>query len=605
MPAGICPSDQELRAFQLGDLPEPSLNNVAEHLERCTACESKAQQLDTEVDPILALLREPSTKSPAGGKTLALPATKPAVRLPDQRPAGATAAYPFLSPPGQPDEIGRLGNYRVLRLLGKGGMAFVFHAEDLSLGRPVALKVMKPDLGSDADGWQRFLREARIMASVKHDHLVTVYQAGQEGQVVYLAMELLGGESLAAWMERKGKADVTEVLRLGREIASGLAVIHGHGLIHRDIKPDNIWLEAPSGRVKILDFGLARFVKDDIQLTQTGTVMGTPAFMAPEQARGQAVDGRTDLFSLGCVLYALATGSKPFHADNTMAVLTALAVDNPRPVHEINPAIPPALSELVTQLLAKKPEDRPTSAELVRERLAQIEANPDRTFGAQTLVRVAASTQRWKIFPGNYWLKYGLAAVALVIVGFLLSRLSQSGPSNPPPASRSPPSNPSAVYASVPGAIYLSDMKEIESEAWPWRGPLPPGKTFDEPGDWPAPKGGARVRINDKVSLHGLWMHLPPGGGGKSSVTYRLGTKYSRFNAEVSLNDGPLKCIPMTFAVYGDDKLLWDSKPVTSQKDLQPCTFSVKGVDKLKLQVSAEGDERGTHAVWIEPYVTK
>src|SRR5262249_3273370 len=153
------------------------------------------------------------------------------------------------------------------------------------------------------------------------------------------------------------------------------------------------------------------------------------AFMAPEQARGQAVDGRTDLFSLGCVLYALATGSKPFHADNTMAVLTALAVDNPRPVHEINPVIPPALSELVAQLLAKTPEDRPASADLVRERLAQIEANPDRAFGAQTLIRVASITQRWKILPGNRWLKYGLAAVALVIVGFLLSKISPSGPS--------------------------------------------------------------------------------------------------------------------------------------------------------------------------------
>src|SRR5262249_42543621 len=149
----------------------------------------------------------------------------------------------------------------------------------------------------------------------------------------------------------------------------------------------------------------------------------------------------------------------------------------------------------------------------------------------------------------------------------------------------------------------------IDAVFWPWRGPLPPGVAREEPAGWPAPKGGARVYIKDKASLHGLWMHLPPGGDDKTlrlvSVTYRLGKKYSRFNAETSLNDGPPQCIPLTFAVYGDGTLLWESKPVTSQKDQQPCSFSVKGVDKLKLQVTGTGDERGTHAVWIEPYVAK
>src|SRR5262245_31825012 len=139
------------------------------------------------------------------------------------QPPASGPQFPFLLPPVEPDEIGRLGTYRVLRLLGTGGMAYVFHAEDIALRREVALKVMKPDLGGHGDAWQRFLREARIMAAVKHDYLVTVYQVGQEGGVVYLAMELLQGETLEDWGVREGPPPVVDVLRLGREIATGLA----------------------------------------------------------------------------------------------------------------------------------------------------------------------------------------------------------------------------------------------------------------------------------------------------------------------------------------------------------------------------------------------
>src|SRR5262249_3082697 len=147
------------------------------------------------------------------------------------------------------DEIGRLGNYRVLRLLGQGGMGFVFLAEDAALQRRVALKVMKPDLERPQEAWQRFLREARIMASITPGHLGTVFQVGQEDDFIYLAMELLEGESRETWSDRVGPAPVGEILRLGREIAAGLAVIHRHNLVHRDIKPSNLWLESPGARI--------------------------------------------------------------------------------------------------------------------------------------------------------------------------------------------------------------------------------------------------------------------------------------------------------------------------------------------------------------------
>ena len=218
----------------------------------------------------------------------------------------------FLAPAVGPDELGWLAHYRVLKVLGQGGMGIVFHAEDTQLRRPVALKVIRPEMSKTLSNRQRFLREARAMAQVKSDHVVTVYQVGQVDDVCYLAMELLDGEPLDRWLDRAGTPPPGEAVRIGREIALALAAAHARGLVHRDVKPANVWLEAPTRRVKLLDFGLARPPDADIHLTQTGVVVGTPTYMAPEQARGEVVDGRADLFSLGCILYLMVTGRLPF-----------------------------------------------------------------------------------------------------------------------------------------------------------------------------------------------------------------------------------------------------------------------------------------------------
>jgi serine/threonine protein kinase len=210
------------------------------------------------------------------------------------------------------------------------------------------------------------------MASITHESLVVIFQVGQDRDVVYLAMELLEGESLSDWISNVRRPKLSVVLRVGREIADGLAAIHRGGLIHRDLKPSNIWM-GKNGRVKILDFGLARFVHEDDELTEVGSVLGTPCFMSPEQARAEAVDFRCDLFSLGCVLYNLCSGKSPFHSNNVTAALTALATQNPKPLRERNPAIPRELSNLVAQLLEKDPSRRPNSAEEVSERLREVE----------------------------------------------------------------------------------------------------------------------------------------------------------------------------------------------------------------------------------------
>ena len=279
----------------------------------------------------------------------------------------------FLSPPRAPGELGWLAHYRVLRLLGEGGMGIVFLAEDSLLSRPVALKVIRPEIADTPGIAQRFMREARATAAIQHDHIVTIYQVGQENGIPFLAMEYLKGMSLAEWLDRGHRPSVELVLRIGREIAAGLSAAHRHSLIHRDIKPANIWLEAPSGRVKILDFGMARSEREDVEITATGAVMGTPAFMAPEQARGEPAGTSSDLFSLGCVLYRLCTRRLPFEGDSVIAVLTSISTETPPAPRDLNDRIPASLSVLIMRLLHKMPEARPVSAEVVLKELRSIE----------------------------------------------------------------------------------------------------------------------------------------------------------------------------------------------------------------------------------------
>ncbi len=274
-------------------------------------------------------------------------------------------------------DLGRLDRYRVLKQLGKGGMGAVYLGFDERLRRKVALKVMLPDAAADPQSKERFLREARAAAQIAHDNVIAIHEADEADGLPYIAMQYLQGYPLDEYLAKKGRPSFAQIVRIAREIALGLGAAHRLGLVHRDIKPGNIWLEAPNGRVKILDFGLARPAKTtEGELTQSGTVVGTPAYMSPEQARGKPVDGRADLFSLGALLYRLVTDSLPFDGPDVMAMLTALAVEEPTPVIEKNPDTPPALAQLIHELLAKKPARRPQTADEVAARLHAIVASP-------------------------------------------------------------------------------------------------------------------------------------------------------------------------------------------------------------------------------------
>ena len=281
-------------------------------------------------------------------------------------------ALSFVQPPQNPDELGRLGNYRLLKVLGQGGMGMVFQAEDIALQRMVALKVIRPDK-SGRDARKRFLREARATAKIEHEHVIPIYHTDEIDGVPFIAMKLLDGQSLEDRLkEQKGPLPIAETLRIGREMAEGLAAAHAGGLIHRDIKPNNVWLEGEAGKVRLLDFGLARSAENDVHLTQTGAILGTPAYMSPEQARSEEANERSDLFSLGCVLYRMCTGHRPFHGDNMLSLLKSVAETAHRPVHELSADVPGPLVAMIDRLLAKQQEDRPESAAEVSETLQEI-----------------------------------------------------------------------------------------------------------------------------------------------------------------------------------------------------------------------------------------
>ncbi|HEV3344536.1 MAG TPA: protein kinase, partial [Pirellulales bacterium] len=325
--------------------------------------------------------------------------------------------FAFLDPPQQPDELGRLGNYRVLRLLGSGAMGTVFDAEDLSLLRPVALKVMNTRLATDGESRQRFLREAQATAALEHDHIVHIYEVGQHRGLLFLAMQRLRGETLAARVSRPPRLPLAEVLRIGREIATGLQAAHERGLVHRDIKPSNLWLEAGHGRVKILDFGLARNAANETGLTQSGVVVGTPVFMSPEQAQGRAIDARSDLFSLGSVFYQMSTGELPFQRADTVATLVALSTQQPERPERYNPELPPALCELIMALLAKDTDRRPATARDVAQRLQQLEWEQ----AARSPLVVRANAPEGSDTKGHWAWKASGAAFATLVAPILVA----------------------------------------------------------------------------------------------------------------------------------------------------------------------------------------
>ncbi|RCS46432.1 serine/threonine protein kinase [Bremerella cremea] len=329
--------------------------DVTRHIESCTECQAKLETLVesgvdwTELRDYLKPSETPASRDQANRDSIWVG---------------------FLEPSERPDSLGRFGRYEILEILGRGGTGIVMRGYDPSLDRQSAIKVLSPQLAASAAARKRFSREAKSAAAVVHEHVVPIQTVDQEQGLPYLVMPVLEGRSLEDRIRNNGPLDVKEVLRIGRQIASGLAAAHQQGLVHRDVKPANILLHNGVERVVITDFGLARAV-DDASMTQSGTLVGTPQYMSPEQARGQSLDARSDLFSLGSVLYFMLVGHSPFRAETTMGVLNRITSDQPRSLTEQNPEIPAWLDQIIRRLLSKQPEDRYQTAAEVELLLGQ------------------------------------------------------------------------------------------------------------------------------------------------------------------------------------------------------------------------------------------
>lgn len=307
---------------------------------------------------------------------------------------GATPASKSDVP--QRDRPQRLGEYRIIKLLGEGGMGEVFEAEDTQLLRRVALKVLKTNLADRSKARERFLREARAVARIQHEHIVPIYQVGEDAGRTYLVMPLLEGNTLDVWRAQQSKLTLEQIVRYAKEVVDGLQAAHQRGVIHRDIKPSNLWMASPDDKLRIMDFGLARPITggdhsmvDESALTQQGVALGTPGYMSPEQLDGKEIDERSDLYSVGVVLYWLCSGHQPYPRAKTFAqVVRAMATESPQLITTLSPDVPDQLAALIMQCLSQEADDRPASADELFRSFEKLDAELKASGKSTTEIRI-------------------------------------------------------------------------------------------------------------------------------------------------------------------------------------------------------------------------
>jgi serine/threonine protein kinase len=369
--------------------------------------------------------------------------------------------------------IGALvGHFRVEEKLGQGGMGVVYRARDEKLHRMVALKLLPAEWATEPTARARLLREARAAASLSHRNVATVYEVGEEADHVFIALELIEGRSLRAFLQ-VSPPSLNEALRIATEIVRGVAKAHEKGIIHRDLKPENVML-TEEGEVKVLDFGLARQLhqvdaggptKPEIAtVTRTGDVMGTPAYMSPEQATARPLDARSDVFSLGLILYELTAGRHPFAGNSALEIAAAIVRDDPAPASSVNAQITPALDRIIATCLAKAPRERYSTA---RDLLRDLERLTHEGSSAPMISPGALPASR-----RSRTLVAGLAAglVAIVVVALWFQRPSRDVRASRRPAAATfaapPPrsSNPEAVRVYLEGLQADHDGRRKEAK---------------------------------------------------------------------------------------------------------------------------------------------
>jgi serine/threonine protein kinase len=396
---------QRIELFFRQELSDAELATFESHLEMCVHCRQALETGAAQAED-WAVVRESlgSADSPLDDLEFDSAVSKSSSTLHDQLSSDSgdeslcrpDSVLNFLSPSDDPRMMGRLGSYEIVGIVGQGGMGVVFKGLDPALNRYVAIKALAPHLAASGAARRRFAREAQAAAAVNHDNVVAIHGVAEWNGLPYLVMPYVRGESLQKRIDQQGPCGLSEILRVGLQIAAGLTAAHAQGLVHRDIKPANILLEDGVERLKITDFGLARAV-DDASLTRTGIIAGTPQYMSPEQARGEAIDSRSDLFSLGSVLYAMCTGRPPFRAETSYGILRRITDTEPRPIREVNPDIPEWLDGIIKRLLAKDPNSRFSTANDVAAVFEQCLAHVQQPT-IVALPVVCQATSRWTAF---------------------------------------------------------------------------------------------------------------------------------------------------------------------------------------------------------------
>jgi serine/threonine-protein kinase len=357
--------NRQLESYLNGELPEHTIQSVEDHLAVCANCRADLQAIAGQAEE-WEQTRSRLSPDEFDRDPIMLAQT----RRPGNREASMLSREicGWLDPTDDPKSLGRFAGYEIVGIVGHGGMGIVLKGFEASLNRFVAIKVLAPRLATNATARKRFAREAQAAAAVLHENVIAIHRVDEWNDLPFLVMPYVGGVSLQKRIDMEGPLRIEAALRVGVQIAAGLAAAHEQGLVHRDIKPANILLDQGVERVTITDFGLAR-AADDASMTRTGIIAGTPQYMSPEQAEAKAVDARSDLFSLGSVLYAMATGRPPFRGDGSFEVLKRIEREPARSLCEIDAAIPVWFENLVARLHSKAADDRPHTAHEVQRLL--------------------------------------------------------------------------------------------------------------------------------------------------------------------------------------------------------------------------------------------
>ncbi|OYP34608.1 WD40 repeat domain-containing serine/threonine protein kinase [Rhodopirellula sp. MGV] len=506
-----CPCKKDLEALVNGQLSNERAEETTEHVGQCTECQHVIEEvaigeLQEEVHvPIEALVGEEVTALPpsesaywkavsnismqfdiaakavSDSDSYAQPIHDTSIEVKrvtgseqtsdaDPGPTIETPAaikLPFLKPSDDAAYIGRLNHFEIARIIGRGGMGIVLEAFDTHLQRTVAIKVLNPEYDKNDVARQRFCREARAAAAISHEHVVAMHNVAKEdeGGIAFLVMQYIEGETLEKHLSKSKPLPPADAARIAMQIAAGLAAAHEREMVHRDIKPANILLERSSGRVKLTDFGLAR-ATDDVRLTKTGMVTGTPLYMSPEQATGAGTDERSDLFSLGAVMYEMLTGKSAFEAPSIVGVMKRIMDETPPAPNKLNPAVNNALSELTMALLEKNPYRRPESAAFVAQTLAEIVSSiapfsplQVPSIGSTTTKRVRGSGTHRLVSKNTLRAAWAAGAVGVFSLLLAIGLWASGGfePSDPTASANFP----STVLAGNPGTVWSVDFDPV------------------------------------------------------------------------------------------------------------------------------------------------